>query len=180
MILSSFLLMQQLHAVPSQAILLRHGEKPPTGNELSLKGQQRAAALVPFFLGNSFVTEYGMPIAIFVEKPLPSGEQTRALMTMKALATAVNITPNISFDKEDIVPIATEILTNPTYSGKMVVVCWEHNAIPPIASALGATNCPTTWDKDDYDRLWILTFNQDGTVTFANLPQQLLFGDSTN
>lgn len=38
-----------LHAAPAQIIIIRHAEKPPEGNQLSIKGMERAAALIPFF-----------------------------------------------------------------------------------------------------------------------------------
>lgn len=171
-----------LEGVPAQVIIIRHGEKPSKGNGLSLKGEQRADALVAFFQGNSEVLQYGLPDAIFAETPESSGKRTRPLLTITPLANALNLTPNTSFSRDDIKGLTGEIMNNPVYEGKMVLVCWEHTEIPGIAAALGA-KAPSKWSKKVFDRVWILSFDtisNSSKIDFADLPQQLLYGDSTH
>ena len=46
---------------PDQVIVMRHGEKPDQGDDLSLKGNERAAWLVPFFKDG----DNGTPVAVY-------------------------------------------------------------------------------------------------------------------
>ena len=55
-------------AGPAQVIIIRHAEKPPVGDDLTPKGRQRAAALVPYFLETPEVLEYKLPAAIYALK----------------------------------------------------------------------------------------------------------------
>lgn len=171
-----------LEGLPAQVIIIRHGEKPSKGNGLSLEGEQRADALVAYFQGNAEVLQYGLPVAIFAETPKSNGKRQRPLLTITPLADALNLVPNTGFSKKDIVGVTEEIKNNPAYEGKMVLVCWEHKEIPGIAAALGA-NAPSKWSGKVFDRVWIITFGEgksSGKIDFADLPQQLLYGDSTH
>ena len=66
-----------------QVIVIRHGEKPDSGNGLNSQGFARAQALVDFLLNNPAVTKFGTPAAIYAMKPKrtaprpPQGRQTR-------------------------------------------------------------------------------------------------------
>lgn len=180
-ILAILLFTPALEALPAQVIIIRHAEKPPIGSDLSLKGEQRAAALVPFFLGNPLVVEFGQPVAIYAPKPTPEGTGIRSLLTVTPLASALNQTPCIDYERNDVKGLTDEIMSNPDFSGRMVLICWAHDEIPEIADKLGA-KAPSQWG-DSYDRLWLITYGSDITgkkgSNFENMPQQLLYGDTT-
>jgi hypothetical protein len=66
----------------------------------------------------------------------------------------------------------------------VVLICWEHNHIPALASSLPAiagTSIPQTWPGDRFDIIWTFTL-VPGAVpvqyTFGQVPQQLLSGDT--
>ncbi len=82
------------------------------------------------------------------------------------------------FSKSQVQPLVNEILNNPDYEGKLVLICWSHGDMPQIASLFGAKKLPKAWPGHAYDRLWILTFDEEGNVDFKDLPQKLLYGDS--
>lgn len=163
-------------ATPAQVIIIRHGEKPKEGNELSLKGWERAHALIPFFQGNKKVLDFGTPVAIYAQKPSTPESSMRPIETVQGLADALNLTLNTNFEHAQYPSMAQEILSNPDYEGKMVLICWEHKVIPDIAKNLNAPNVPNKWDGDDFDRLWVITYGDE--ITFDDLPQKLLYGDS--
>ncbi|MCE5316788.1 MAG: histidine phosphatase family protein [Parachlamydia sp.] len=172
-----------LDGLPAQVIIIRHGEKPSKGNGLSLKGEQRADALVAFFQGNAEVLQFGVPAAIFAEQPESDGKHERPLLTITPLSDALNLVPNTSFSKKDITGLTDEIKNNTVYEDKMVLICWEHKEIPSIAATLGANSAPSKWSGKVYDRVWLITYDTGKSSTktdFANLPQQLLYGDSTH
>jgi hypothetical protein len=72
-----------------------------------------------------------------------------------------------------------DILTNPAYDGKMVLICWVHQDIPALAQDLGATTAPSKWGKA-YDRVWEINYSGGQVSGFQDLPQHLMPGDSSN
>jgi len=170
-------------ATPAQVIIIRHAEKQKNGNDLSARGFQRADALVGLFERDSDVLKFGLPAAIYAMEPRNSGTSgetsLRAIETIQPLASALNLPIHSDYVKSDYAAMVQEIMTDPAYNGRMVLICWEHKVIPPMAEAFGASQVPSSWGKGVYDRLWLLTF-KNGQVAFADLPQRLLPGDSNN
>jgi hypothetical protein len=166
-------------AGPAQVIIIRHGEKPETGSDLSPRGYQRAQALVGFFQNNPAVTQHGPPAAIYAEKPKPDGSQVRPLETVQPLAASLGLQVDTDYKKADASGLAQSILSNPDYRGRMVLISWEHHVIPAIAQAFGLSR-PPDWADDVFDRAWILNFDGGKPVSLQNVPQRLLPGDSPN
>lgn len=69
------------------------------------------------------------------------------------------------------------------YSG-IVLICWEHDHIPALASSLPAipgTAIPQTWPGDRFDVIWTFTLVPGAAsvqYAFGQVPQQLLSGDT--
>lgn len=163
-----FLIPMLAFAAPAQVVLISHAEKQD--DVLSLKGKERAMALVPFFNGNPKVLSHGFPTIVY------SAPTTDTMQTVKPLAENMKIAVVNKFS--DSKKVVSEILTNPDYEGKMVVICWSQKEMPQIASLLGAKKTPKKWSEEAHDRLWVLNFDEEGKVSFKDLPQKLLYGDS--
>jgi hypothetical protein len=163
---------------PAQVVLIRHGEKPPEGDGLSLKGRERAAALVPFFLGTPDLLRHKPPVAIYAQRPSEKRPSTRPVDTVRGLAKALKLEVIDKFTHSKFGQMVEEINSRPEYEGRTVLVCWEHHALPDIARAFGAKGAPDKWPGEAFDRCWALTFGEDGGAAFRDLPQRLLFGDS--
>jgi len=167
-------------AAPAQVIIIRHGEKPSQGNELNKQGWQRARALVDVFKNNAQFNSYGPAVAIYAQKPKDSQGSVRSIQTVTPLAQSLGLAVDSFFLRTQQVQLANDILHDHRYDGRMVVICWEHKAIPGIVEAFGYLDGPSEWDGDDvYDRAWVLNFSGDQVVSFADLPEQALPGDST-
>jgi hypothetical protein len=162
------LLPLSLLAAPAQIILIRNAETSPDQTALSLKGRLRSIALAPFFQGAPSVLFYGLPIAIF------AGEESKE--TVASLSDAIDVPVSEKFRTPQ--ALANELLTNPDYEGRMVLVCWPHEQMAELAGRLGAKKAPKKWSNDSFDRLWTLTFDDKDKVVFNDLPQKLLYGDS--
>jgi len=133
-------------------IIMRHAEKPATGDNLSCKGLNRA-----MMLPGVLVKRFGIPAYLYVPAP-STGMATksgRMLQTVWPLATKYNLTINSKFDVDDTNDLAKNIGTK---TGTVLVV-WEHNAIRKIISALGVKAGKIKWQGDDYDSLWIVTIH---------------------
>lgn len=167
-----------VYAAPAQVIVIRHGEKPPVGDNLTLKGRERAAALVPYFLYTKALTSFGTPVAIYAEGTTTT-TPTRAMETCNPLAEQLGLKLLSQYTRNQYPAMVQEVLKNPQYNGKTVLICWEHKHIPDIVSALGVQPKMSAWPGKVYDRTLLITYKPDGTVaSFKNIPQQLLFGDS--
>jgi hypothetical protein len=174
-----FMCIRSASARPAEVIVIRHAEKPAAGNELNQKGRERAAALVAYFLETPELLEFKTPVAIYSPLPSHGGSSIRSSQTVTPLARALQMRINLTFRKDQIAALAKEILTDPRYSGRMVLICWDHKMIPEIAKALGAESAPDKWHGEAFDRTWVIKYSADGSTSFENLPQRLMFGDST-
>lgn len=167
-----------LDAKPAQVILIRHGEKPPEGENLSVKGYERAAALVPFFLKTQNLLPFGSPVAIYATKANKQDKSNRTQQTVAPLAQELNLKVKADYIATEYALAANEIVDNPNFEGKTVLVCWEHHNIPPFIQELGVKAALPKWNGDVYDQLWIVTYKTDGKVEFSIQNQALLYGDT--
>ena len=139
-------------------VIIRHGEKPDEGDNLSCQGLNRAMELPPVL--NQKV---GMPAAIFVPS-LKLGKSTgvaRMYQTIVPFAVKYNLAINSKFDVDDAEGLADGIKKQ---HGTVLVV-WEHKAITKILKALGIQG-KEKWDDNDFDGMWVITYkNGVGTLT---------------
>jgi hypothetical protein len=62
-----------------------------------------------------------------------------------------------------------------------VLICWEHKAIPGIASQILGNEviAPRKWPGKRFDMVWVFDLHPaTGTYAFTQVPQLLLPGDS--
>lgn len=170
--------MNSLEALPAQVIVIRHGEKPPEGDKLSLKGEERAAALAPFFLGTSTWQQFGSPVALFAQGISKENTSIRPIQTLQPLANALNQIVLSQYTRQEYQDMADDIKSNPDYEKGLVIVALEHDTIPLMVTALGGDCSKHKWRGDVFDRLWVVTYKPNGEIDFQDLPQCLLFGDS--
>ena len=144
------------NAPPLRVVIIRHGEKPEKGHNLSCQGQNRAAAL-PAILHQKF----GNPDYTYVPY-MGSSKKTmgsRMYETAAPFVKQYNLSLNSNFEKTDYQRIAADILKK---KGTVLLV-WEHLAIKGIAKALGISE-PGKWPTDDYDSIWIIDFDHGKAV----------------
>ncbi len=171
-------------AAPAQVILIRHAEKPAEGTGLSAQGFKRADALVNFFKTEAAVTRYGTPVAIYAAAPKNEDSSIRSIQTVTPLAQAIKVKIDDRFTRGQTNKIVRDLMENPAYDGRMVLICWQHTNLVEIAQNLALYNSsprvsiPQLWPDDAYDRVWILDLTKGQVVSFKNIPQRLLPGDS--
>ena len=135
-----------------RVVLIRHGEKPDNGDNLSCAGFNRSLKL-PAVLQS----KYGIPNAIFVPSP-GTGKQTkncRMLQTIIPFAIKNNVTINTTCAVDESDRLAKAIKKE---SGTVFVV-WEHNELPTIAGLLGVSG-KLKWSDSDFDGIWVITFHK--------------------
>ena len=138
-----------------KVVIIRHGEKPDTGDNLSCQGFNRSLQ-IPKSLDGQFKT-----VASFVYVPkIKTGVHTssvRMFQTVTPYVVKHNLAVNSSFKETDHKKVATDVLTR---SG-MVLLVWEHGNIPGVAKALGVHK-PPTWNGKDFDSIWVITYDKKG------------------
>jgi hypothetical protein len=174
-LLSLLTLAPAAFAMPAQILLLRHGEKPAQGDELSPRGWERAKALPGLFERKPY-SDFGAPAALFgmAAKHGDSGS-IRAIQTLKYVSERFRSPVDDRFRKGEEKELARELRNNHALDGKFVVICWEHKMLSDIAAALGVNPVPQ-YPGDRFDRAWLVTMEGD-KASFRDLPEKLLDGD---
>ena len=134
-----------------KVVIIRHGEKPKTGDNLTCQGVNRSLQL-PAVLHAKF----GIPAYTYVPAP-GLGESTkhaRMFQTITPFAAKYNLVLNSQFDEFDSVNIARSLLGR---TG-VVLMVWQHHAIASIVRALGVKDSELLWDDADFDSIWIVSF----------------------
>jgi broad specificity phosphatase PhoE len=180
--------------VPTTKIMLiRHAEKPnrdggvmPDGtanpDALTARGWQRADALVQLFVpqdGHFTNPELATPQTIFASGIAHHSKSLRPQQTVTPLAAKLGFSINTSFAKGNESGLAQAAKTN----GGIVLIAWEHEAIPEIAELVVGSNqgIPQHWPGDRFDLVWVFDrTNGDEQWTFTQVPQRLLPGDSSD
>jgi phosphohistidine phosphatase SixA len=157
---------------PHIVMIIRHGEKPDVSGDpdLSPRGFERARALAKVIPDH-----FSMPDFLIATKKTKGSN--RPAETITPLSEAIHETIESTYKDDEYAQVAHEVLTDPKFDGKNVLIAWHHGKIPELAKALGVTNVPDKWDSKVFDRVWQITY-QDGKASWQNLPQHALPGDS--
>ena len=161
-------LLQTVARAQDTVVIIRHGEKPADGDNLCPKGQSRALAL-PAVLSSMF----SIPLYTYVPKIGTGAAQTtsvRMFETVTPFAIANNLQVGSEYSESDIPGITGKIKEKLGHKSKhgVILLVWEHKNIPPIAAALKVQG-KLSWEKCDFDSIWIITnpFTSSATLTIA-------------
>jgi phosphohistidine phosphatase SixA len=160
---------------PHIVMIIRHAEKPDQTDgdkdpNLSKQGYERADALA------KVIPEH-FPKPDFLIATKKSKSSARPIETITPLSKAIHENIESDYKDDDFAQEAHEVLTDPKYAGKVVLIAWHHGKIPELAKALGVKDCPDKWNSKVFDRVWEITYD-NGVATWQDLPQKALPGDS--
>jgi phosphohistidine phosphatase SixA len=157
---------------PAAIYIIRHAEKPEGKEDpdLTPKGYDRANALVQVIPNNFCIPD-------FIFAAAPSAHSNRPIETVTPLSKALGIKILDPYGDKDYTSLVHDLMTDPKYIGKTILICWHHSEIPYLAQALGATGVPPAWPDNTFDRVWVLKYSGD-SVSFQDLPQRALASDS--
>jgi hypothetical protein len=198
-------------APPQLIYIIRHGEKPadppPAGpgqpappsappfgvddqgiqdaHSLLPRGWQRSGALAVLFdpaLGpaQAGLQTPGTLLSPSYGDPAKTAAH-RTHQTIQGLSDRLGIPIVSAFAEGQEPQLAASAVTD--YSG-VVLICWEHDHIPALASSLPVTSgtaIPQPWPGDRFDVIWTFTLVPGAATTqyaFGQVPQQLLSGDA--
>jgi hypothetical protein len=174
-------------------MIIRHAEKHqhgsydrgvsedgrPAHHELTVRGWQRAGALVHFFAPPGGLPESGpvhTPRSIFASDATRESPSLRAMHTVGPLAAALRVPINHAFAEEEEADLAAVVVAAPS----PVLIAWHHGAIPRLVRKIAGRvpDCPVHWPDERFDLIWILDREAPGASwSFSQVTQQLLPGD---
>ena len=140
-------------SVIRRIVIVRHGEKPKTGDNLTCQGLNRALALP-----DTLHKRFGKPDHSYVPtiKTGSSTSSARMFQTITPYAVRYGLAVNTNYPESDTVKFAKHLKTKKG----LILVVWEHTNIPGIARNLGVKN-PDPWVGTDFDSIWIIDFVQN-------------------
>ena len=141
-----------------KVVIIRHGEKPKDGDNLSCQGQNRALQLAAVLHHKLNLPKY---IYVPALKSDDSTKHSRMFQTISPFAIKYNIAINSKYSADENEKIAKNVFKK---SGTVLMV-WEHNAIQQLANTLGIDN-PPQWDDADFDSIWVISYS-DGKATLS-------------
>ena len=132
-----------------RVVVIRHAEKPQSGDNLSCKGENRAIALSAVLL-----KKFGRPDYTYVPalKLGESSTHARMFQTVIPLAIKQNLVINSKYAEENVVGVANDVLQRHV----LVLLVWEHSQLQSLARALGVANAPK-WKDQDFDSIWVIS-----------------------
>lgn len=149
-------------------MIIRHAEKPLPGrrdrsvcidgfhtkHELTVRGWQRAAALVPFFSHPRADVPVSPPQSIFAAAATTISPSLRSQRTVEPLAAALGLAIDLGHAEHEEAALATAALMAPS----PVLIAWHHHSIPELVRLIspGTVACPAEWPADRYDLVWTL------------------------
>ena len=173
--------------MPKRATILivRHAEKPESGDGLSNIGQARAQAYVSYF------QNFGVPAPQWNHLLAAANSATshRPYLTLEPLARALKLQIDASYGDKDLERLAGDLLENPEYDDSNLLICWRHGEILQLAQALGVEGhelpSSANWPDEPWPSCvfgWVLQLRFDGdgkliTSQTACLNQRLMYGD---
>ena len=162
-------------AMPAQIVILRHAEKPSSGNELSQRGWDRARALPALFSSRAELTAYGAPVEVIGMSQKPH-HSIRSVQTVSFLSSSLHLQTNTDYMPDDVDELVSDLSSDARLDGKTVVICWHRDNLPELIEAFGGPDIGRV-PSNQYDRLWVLSMTK-GHVHMQDLPQNVLPGDS--
>ncbi len=139
-----------------KVVIIRHGEKPDNGDNLSCQGENRALQLPAVLYQKFNKPNYTYVPSLELDK---STKHARMFQTVTPFAIKYDLKVNSKYDEKDFSTIAKNVLEK---TGTVLMV-WEHSAIPPLAEELGVKN-PPAWDGKDFDSIWVITYGKGKAV----------------
>jgi hypothetical protein len=102
--------------------------------------------------------------ARFVFAAALSMHSARSYETVVPLAKKIEVPIDATFADQDYAALATELLSKPEYSGKLVLICWHHGNIPSLARWLKANqgDYPNPWDPLIFNLILQLDYEGGG------------------
>ena len=158
-------------------LIIRHAEKPGSGDNLTPAGEGRAKAYVNYFKG---YTVDSKPITVnYLFAAADSKGSRRPRLTLEPLSKATGMTIDQRFTAKQFQGLANELRAKPY--GQDILICWHHGQIPGLLDALGAKPDKLLpggkWPDDVFGWVIQLRYDANGQLVDARRIKENLMPD---
>jgi broad specificity phosphatase PhoE len=149
-------------------LIIRHAEKPTSGDQLSAAGNARAQAYPNFF--KNFTLD-GQPLKLdYLFASADSKVSQRARLTIEPTSKMLGLAIDCQFADAKFQELADEIRAKP--HGQNILICWHHGEIPQLVRALGADPGRLfpkgKWPDEVFNWVVELRYDSNGHLTKAS------------
>ena len=148
-------------------LIIRHAEKPETGDGLTPAGEARARAYAVYFRTFQFQDAPVKLDAIFAAADSKNSRRPR--LTVQGLGSALGLPVETRYRDKEYEALADEL--RKSYDDRNVLVCWHHGVMLELLRAMGAD--PDTllpggkWPGDEYHWVIVLRYDENGILKAA-------------
>jgi hypothetical protein len=153
-------------------LLIRHSEKPGTGRVLNQAGRTRAHAYARYFAPFQHSNQ-----SLTIDTLIAGADSKRSIrprLTLEPLSRATGIPIDATFTTNDTPALARAL--RKTSHGNTILICWRHNQISILLTALAADPnqlLPSgKWPTEVYDWVILLQYDASGRLTIQQRIQQ--------
>ena len=115
-------------------VIIRHGEKPDSGTDLSPQGQAHAEAYVGYF---QHLVVDGVPFhPDMLVASADSKNSARERLTLTPLSQALKLPIDQRFADKDVKPLFQALASE--QHGKSILIAWHHGELAKLLRAFGA------------------------------------------
>ena len=146
-------------------LIIRHSEKPTSGRVLNQQGRTRAHAYAHYFAPFQHAAQ-----SFTIDTLIAGADSKRSIrphLTLEPLSRATGIPIDASHSTND-TPALAKFLRK-SNRGKAILICWRHNQIPILLTALGADISQllpeSKWPAGTYDWVILLRYEARGELT---------------
>ena len=162
------------HLANNTVLIIRHSEKPDTGNGLNAAGEARARLYAKYFQP---FQEEGLSIQIdSLYAGADSANSLRPRLTLEPLSKSSGMPLHCDIGTKDAERLVQALKTDA--HGQHPLIAWRHGEIPNLLRAFGASPeelLPNgQWPGDVFDWVIVLNIGPDGKLTSAKRLRQSL------
>ena len=168
--ISTFAIAADAQDGPKNAVVLiiRHGEKPDSGPDLSPLGKERAKAYKHYFRDFTVDSKRLCPNVVFAAKDSKASHRPR--LTVEPFAKAEKLRVDTHFSSGHTAELAAALREND--QGKRILISWHHTDIPALLRALGVEPDSLLprgkWPDSVFGWVLMLSFDQNGRLIPAS------------
>ena len=164
----------QNYLANNTVLIVRHTEKPDTGNGLTPLGEERARLYAKYF---EPFHEEGLSVSVdCLYAGADSKNSIRPRLTLEPISRATGLPLHLNIGTKDSEGLVRELRTEP--HGLHPLIAWRHGEIPTLLTALGASPDKLLpkgqWPDDVFDWVVVLTMGKDGQLLSARVIQEQL------
>ncbi|ORX42062.1 hypothetical protein BCR36DRAFT_338233 [Piromyces finnis] len=147
-----------------RVILIRHAEKPLSGNDLSERGWLRAECISDLFKNNKTLAPkkiYAQKAANHKKEDENLPDSRRQIQTVAPLARALNLTIDNHFHASEVKALAKDISELPLDIDP-VLISWNHEDMRKFLIYFGMNyRIAPKYPKNRYDLVWVINNNTE-------------------